>query len=109
MTMLLTNRRVFTFALAAFTGISLLTPPVMAQSIPPNLNPGAVLNWDQRNLMMQRQFPFLWRPMTDEDVTGPKPDPDAIVIEDGVLPEDKSIQGMLQTPNGVYLTGPERP
>jgi len=72
-------------------GVSLKT---MAQ-IPPQDTSGAILqNMTQMNQLNQ-SAPYLYRPITQEDVSGPSADQPTINIEPGVLPSTEGVQGMI--------------
>ncbi len=58
--------RVWILALCLITGGSALAQP-QDVTVPPNLDPGAVLKHDMQDWQMKQQFPWLYRPIQPED------------------------------------------
>lgn len=90
----------------------LMAPPevdAVAQNqfaIPPSADPGAIMNQEQRILRLRQEQPYLFRPITPEDLKPSLPE-DVILFQDGVLPDQRSIQGIMRTPEGILIISPK--
>lgn len=100
-----------TVIFAGITGMLLLLNAFAASSaganlrIPSSVDPGAVLSREQQYFKLQQEQPFLFRPITIQDVTG-TPEESSIIFEKGVLPSEREVQGILITPGGSILISP---
>ncbi len=97
-----------TLGVALLLGVTGLGSSSNAQtnSFPANANPGAVLRHSQQQQFLQQNTPYLFRPLSEQDVTGPISPESPITIEDGVLPGKERIQGIIVTPDGQTIIGP---
>jgi hypothetical protein len=77
-----------------------------AQSIPPSSSPGAVMWSAEQQFYLQRNTPYLFRPIMPSDVSIPEAQEPVLNFEEGVLPKQKGIQGILVTPGGHVYIGP---
>jgi hypothetical protein len=77
--------------------------------VPPQDTSGAILqNMTQMN-ELNRSAPYLSRPITQEDITGPSSDQPTINIEPGVLPSTQGVQGTILKPQDGSIIGPRTP
>lgn len=103
------------FSIAAISSIlvgSLL--PAQAQSfggfsIPPSASPGAVLRHDYNYMFLRQTQPYLFGPIQGSDAGIQQPAEPPVQIEPGVLPERRSVQGVLTTPGGRTIISPQSP
>lgn len=66
---------------------------------------GAVLGRELNNFNTLQRFPFMYRPITKADFIDPANLKAEITFEEGVLPPETSVQGMLVSPDGkVYIS-----
>lgn len=90
---------------------STLVPQAQAQlsvtrngfSIPMQDTAGAILYREQRNFNLMQQQPSLFRPITSQDTAAV--DEPVIIYEDGVIPHERVIQGVIVTPGGSVTIG----
>jgi hypothetical protein len=106
--MMLNFRRIvvsLTGSLLLLGGTAVL--PIQASAngiIPPSLDPGAVMMREQQYFRMQQGQPYLFGPVTAEQL---RPEAEAeIIYEEGVLPDDRNVQGVIVTPSGTILISP---
>src|SRR4051812_42456637 len=97
------------FLVSLFLGIlpGLLGLTAHAQSsVPPSASAGAVLWWQQHDMILHQDQPYLFRPIQASDLLNPGLQDSDITVEQGVLPHQKSIQSLLITPNGHVIISP---
>ncbi len=95
--------------LGGFLVMTEINLPALAQSntnisIPSSDQPGAYLYRLQQDFRIQREQPYLQRPVSNKDILAP-PEPE-IRVEKGVLPSGQSIQGIITTPEGNVIISP---
>jgi hypothetical protein len=78
-------------------------------TMPPGVDPGAVLSREIQRDTWRRQTPFLFQMTRMEDVTGiPSGQVPDITYTEGVLPLEgqTGVRGVLKTPGGSVYIGP---
>lgn len=74
-------------------------------SVPPNFQPGAIINHDMNYLMLQQRTPWITSPNSRQDARYKEP---KIYVEEGTIPGEACAQGMLIAPDGTgYISGDE--
>ena len=73
--------------------------------LPPQDDPGAYLSREQYNSWFMREQPFMTNVVTKKDLKGE--DQPAIIIQNGVLPPTNNVRGVITTPGGTTIIGPQ--
>lgn len=74
-------------------------------SVPAADTPGATLNRTWYQFDLEQNAPYMYRPVSSSDATNPAEE-SPIIIQEGVLPEKKSVQGILMLPKGKIIISP---